>query len=86
MLGVLEWGFNMGINTQKLEDLIKARLPDAKVNIEGDGVRFSATVTSAEFRGMSRIEQHRIVYKALEGQIGVGKEVQALQLTTIPAE
>ena len=75
----------MAVNTQKLEELIKAKLPDAKVKIDGDGVRYTASVTSVAFVGKSRIEQHRIVYEALSDHIGVGKEVQALQLTTTAA-
>ncbi len=76
-------GINMAVNTTKIEELIKAKIPDAKVKIEGDGVRYTASVTSAEFKGKSRIEQHRLVYDALQDHIGVGKEVQALQLTTV---
>lgn len=66
-----------------LEALIKAGLPDATVRIEdvrGDGEHYAATVISPLFEGKTRLEQHRMVFKALEGRIG--DDLHALQLTT----
>lgn len=76
-------GFNMALNAKKIEEIIKARLPDAEIRVDGDGVRFTAEVKSSAFKGLSRIQQHRLVYDALQSHIsGVGNEIQALQLTT----
>ncbi|MBI1215227.1 MAG: BolA/IbaG family iron-sulfur metabolism protein [Alphaproteobacteria bacterium] len=66
-----------------IEALIRAGLPDAEVEIDdvrGDGQHYAARVVSPQFRGLSRVEQHRLVFKALEGHIG--QDIHALQLTT----
>ena len=41
----------------------------------------AATIKSKEFKGISKIEQHKLVYKALKGKMG--NELHALQLNTI---
>jgi stress-induced morphogen len=67
----------------EIERLIKAALPDAQVEIRdlaGDGDHYAATVISPAFRGKSRVQQHQIVYKALQGRMG--GELHALALTT----
>jgi stress-induced morphogen len=67
----------------EIERLIKAALPDASVEIRdlaGDGDHYAATVISPAFRGKSRVQQHQIVYKALQGRMG--GELHALALTT----
>jgi stress-induced morphogen len=56
-----------------LEAMIKAALPDAAVTIRdlaGDGDHYEAEVISAAFAGLSRIAQHRLVYDALQGNMG----------------
>ena len=57
----------------EIEQLIKASLPDAQVEIidlAGDNNHFSAHVISSAFEGKSRIQQHKMVYDALEGRMG----------------
>ena len=63
----------MAIDLKEIESLIKEALIDAKVEIQdlaGDGNHYSATVTSSEFSGKSKIEQHKMVYNSLEGKMG----------------
>ena len=66
-----------------IEKYIKESIPDANVLIEdlrGDGDHYSATVISKSFLGKTKIEQHKMVYKSLQGK--VGKELHALMLKT----
>jgi stress-induced morphogen len=73
----------MAMQAEEIERLIKAALPDASVEIRdlaGDGDHYAATVVSPAFRGKSRVQQHQIVYKALQGRMG--GELHALALTT----
>lgn len=73
----------MPMDAAEIESLIKQALPDAKVDIRdlaGDGDHYAATVTSEEFRGKSRVQQHQLVYQALKGNMG--GELHALALTT----
>ena len=73
----------MAMEAVEIERLIKVALPDATVEIRdlaGDGDHYAATVVSSAFRGKSRVQQHQIVYKALQGRMG--GELHALALTT----
>ena len=70
-----------------IERLIKAGIPDAQVTIRdlaGDGDHYSATVISESFRGKSRVQQHQIVYEALNGEMGGKLHALALQTGTPP--
>lgn len=66
-----------------IEALIRAALPDARIEIRdlrGDGDHYAATVVSSAFAGLPRVRQHQLVYKALGHRMG--GELHALQLTT----
>ena len=50
----------MSMAADDIARLIKERFPDAEIRIEdlaGDGDLYAATITSAEFRGKTRIQQ-----------------------------
>ena len=73
----------MAIDAGEIERLIKAGLPDAEVRIDdlrGDGDHYAATVVSSAFKGKSRVQQHQLVYQALQGRMG--NELHALALQT----
>ncbi len=72
----------MAMGATEIEALIKAALPDARVTIEdlaGDGDHYAATVVSEAFRGRSRVQQHQMVYAALQGRMGGALHALALQ-------
>ena len=72
----------MAMQAAEIERLIKKALPDAQVDIRdlaGDGDHYAATVISAAFKGKTRVQQHQIVYAALEGQMGGVLHALALQ-------
>ena len=78
----------MAISANEISDLIKKRFPNSKVEVvdlAGDGNHYSAKVISDEFSGKTRIEQHKMVYKALKGAMD-GKDgiLHALALQTSP--
>ena len=71
------------MNLKEIEKLIKQSIPDALVEIQdlaGDGNHYSATISSSEFIGKSKIEQHKIVYASLKGKMG--NELHALEIKT----
>ena len=77
----------MAMASSEIESLIKEGIPDAVVTIEdlrGDGDHYAAHVVSAAFKGKSRVQQHQMVYQALQGRMG--GELHALALQTAPAE
>ena len=77
----------MAMEASEIERLIKEAIPDAQVQIEdlrGDGDHYAAYVSSAEFKDMSRVQQHQMVYAALQGRMG--GELHALALQTAAPE
>jgi len=73
----------MAMDLKEIENLIKAALPDASIEIQdlaGDGNHYSATVISSQFSGKNIIEQHKMVYNSLKGKMG--NELHALAIKT----
>jgi stress-induced morphogen len=73
----------MAMDAQTIADLIKAGIPDADVRIEdlrGDGEHYAAHIISPTFKTMSRVQQHQLVYKSLQGKMG--NELHALAIHT----
>jgi stress-induced morphogen len=73
----------VAMTAAEIEEMIRAGIPDAVVTIEdlaGDGDHYACTVVSESFRGRSRVQQHQIVYAALQGRMG--QELHALALQT----
>ena len=74
----------MSLKVEEIKNLIKEAMPDAEITIQdlaGDENHYSATIKSKIFSGKSKIDQHKIVYKALKGKMG--SELHALQLNTL---
>jgi stress-induced morphogen len=77
----------MAMDAADIERMIKDALPDAQVTIKdlaGDGDHYAATVVSESFRGKTRVQQHQLVYNALQGRMGGVLHALALQ-TSAPA-
>ncbi|MFL2888290.1 MAG: BolA family transcriptional regulator [Pelagibacterales bacterium MED-G40] len=73
----------MSLSIKEIEDLIKESIPDASIEIKdlmGDNNHYSATIKSSIFKGKSKIEQHKMIYKSLKGKMG--NELHALSITT----
>jgi stress-induced morphogen len=73
----------MPMDANEIERLIKAKFPDAVIEIQdlaGDGDHYAARIESRAFKGKSRVQQHQMVYDALGGRMG--GVLHALALTT----
>lgn len=78
----------MAMDAGEIERLIKEALPDARVTIEdlrGDGDHYAALIESSAFAGKSRVQQHQMVYQALQGRMGGQLHALALQ-TGVPKQ
>ena len=63
----------MAMAADDIARLIKESFPDADIQIEdlaGDGDHYAASIVSEAFRGKSRVQQHQMVYDALQGNMG----------------
>ena len=73
----------MPLQIDEIKKLITSTIPDAEIEIKdlmGDNNHYSATIESKQFVGLSKIEQHKLVYKSLKGKMG--NELHALSITT----
>ena len=69
--------------TDELKHRIESALPGASVQVEdlnGTGDHFRAEVVSERFEGLSRIEQHKLIYDVFGNEIGGA--IHALSLKT----
>tara|TARA_X000000368_G_scaffold196602_1_gene155131 strand:+ start:808 stop:1053 length:246 start_codon:yes stop_codon:yes gene_type:complete len=72
---------------KKIEQKITSTLNDSKVFIQdmtGTNDHFNLIVISDAFKDLSLIEQHRLIYKILNGM--VAQEIHALQIKTLTWE
>jgi stress-induced morphogen len=67
----------------ELQERIMAALPGAQVSVDdltGGGDHFRAEIVSDQFQGLSRIEQHKLVYDVFGDEIGGA--IHALSIKT----
>lgn len=67
----------------EIKAMIERALPDSEVEVvdEGGGDHLRATVVSAQFEGLSRIDQHRLVKAAVQDRFDDGS-IHALSIST----
>ena len=73
----------MALPIEEIKKLIIASLPDASIEIKdlmGDSNHYAAKIKSSRFNNLSKIEQHKLVYKSLKGKMG--NELHALAIKT----
>lgn len=78
----------MAMSAGEIESLIKEGIPGATVRIQdlrGDGDHYAAYIESTAFAGKSRVQQHQMVYAALQGKMGDDLHALAIQ-TAVPEE
>jgi stress-induced morphogen len=76
----------MAMDAHTIKTMILEALPGADVRIEdlrGDGDHYAAYIVSEAFIGKSRVQQHQMVYTALQGKMGGELHALAIQ-TSIP--
>ncbi|HEX6586736.1 MAG TPA: BolA/IbaG family iron-sulfur metabolism protein [Solirubrobacterales bacterium] len=77
----------MAISTDEVRQMIVDALPGAEVEVideTGTEDHLRATVSAPQFSGLSRIEQHKLVKKAVQSRFDDGS-IHALSIrTTVP--
>ena len=72
-------------SAEDIRQRIEAAIAGAHAEVEdytGGGDHFSATVTATAFEGLSRIQQHRLVYDVFQAEIGGAIHALALKTQT----
>ena len=78
----------MAIELDEVRELILEALPGAEVEVAdetGGGDHLRAVVRAPQFAGLSRIEQHRLVKRAVQERFDDGS-IHALSLKTSPMD
>lgn len=78
---------HMAVDIETLTQLLQTGLPGADIEIEdvrGDGEYYSAHIKHDGFQGKNRVQQHQMVYKALQGKMA--NELHAMQIHTSTKE
>ncbi len=74
------------METEAIAALIRAGMPDAAVQVTGDGSHFEAVVVSAAFAGLTPLKKQRLVMDTVREQLASG-ELHALSIKALtPAE
>ena len=73
------------MQTEEIERLIQAGLPDSEVYVDGDGTHFNALVVSSRFAGLSRIQKQQMVYDTVRKQLMDGT-LHALSIRAMTPE
>jgi acid stress-induced BolA-like protein IbaG/YrbA len=76
------------ISPQQVEAMIKAGLPDAQVQVQdltGGGDHYQVTVVSSHFAGKGLVQQHQLVYGALDQAMST-EAIHALAVKTYTPE
>ena len=73
----------MAMAITDLRTYLDQAFPDAKIDIQSlidDNDHYAVTITSSLFVGKTKVQQHQMVYRALQGH--AGSTLHALSLTT----
>ena len=76
----------MAMDAATIENMILKGIPDATVRIEdlrGDGEHYAAYVSSPSFAGKTRVQQHKMVYDAMEDKMGGDLHALAIQTSVV---
>ena len=72
------------VESRSIEESIRGGLSCTHVEVRGDGAHFEAVIVSTEFKGLSRVRQHQLVYSALGDRMR--EEIHALSMKTYSPE
>lgn len=73
------------MDAQRVENLIKASMPDAEVTVSGGEGKFEATVVSDAFEGLMPVKRHQLVYATVREQIADGS-LHALSIRPLTSD
>ena len=72
----------MSISNEAVAALIQAGMPEAQVEVTGDGYKYQAKVVSERFVGLNTLKKHQLVYAAVNSAITSG-DLHALTIVAL---
>jgi acid stress-induced BolA-like protein IbaG/YrbA len=80
----VSYALNVSATPEELKSRIEAGIPGAQAEVTGDGHHFQALVSAPAFAGLTRIDQHKLVYDVFGSEIG--DRIHALSIKTTATE
>lgn len=75
------------VRPEQVEAMIQAQLPDAQVQVmTNDGEHYEVVVVSSTFEGKGLVQQHQLVYKAIQQEMLSGAIHAMAVKTYTPAD
>ncbi|MDZ5761033.1 BolA/IbaG family iron-sulfur metabolism protein [Lyticum sinuosum] len=71
------------ITTEELIKILQDKFPNSDIDVEdiaGDNNHYSISIKSVDFKGLSLVDQHRLVYNRLGD---LSNKIHALKIKTI---
>lgn len=72
---------SMSVSPDELKVRIESAIPGTRAAVSGDGHHFEATVEGPAFAGLSRIDQHKLVYDVFGAELGDRIHALSLKIT-----
>ncbi len=70
------------VSPDQVESMIKAQMPDAQIQVNTqDGEHYEVVVVSSTFEGKGLVQQHQLVYRAVQQEVLSGA-IHALAVKT----
>lgn len=69
----------MSISNENIHQQLTDNLPNAKIEVDGDGYKYTVTLIDDQFDGLSTLKRHQLIYKILNQAIESG-ELHALTI------
>ena len=60
------------MEAEQVKSLIITGIPDAQVNVEGNGGKYRAVVVSIAFNNLNRVQRHQMIYATVQEQLQNG--------------
>lgn len=74
------------MNSNDISSLLQAALPDARIDVRGDGGKFEVDIVSPVFEGLNRVKRQQTVYRILNEHISSGAIHAVSMILKSPAE
>lgn len=75
----------MSISNEAVKQMILEKIPDAQVDVSGDGYKYETDIISAAFTGLNTLKRHQLVYAAVNAAITSG-QLHALTIRAVTPE
>ena len=76
----------MSMGNDEITRLLTQALPDAIIDVQGDGYKYQVNVVSGTFAGLNRVKRQQAVYKVLNEHIQSGAIHAVNMLLQTPEE